>query len=122
MQCEASELLIMRFIFVTNDNLHDDTFLENKISRNTSSMIALTPFSKLSHYGERVSKFIFRLFAFMKSALKHGENREIKRRKFDLLQIISTSQAFGSGYIYIYIIIYLFIYLYILHRFLLVVC
>jgi hypothetical protein len=64
MRCGASELPIMRFIVVTNDNLHDDVFLEKKIFRNTRSMIASASFNKSPFYGERVGKFCFHALCF----------------------------------------------------------
>ena len=51
------------FYFVAKDNLHDDAFLEKQIFRNTSRTAALNAFDIPSHYGERVGKFLFMLFA-----------------------------------------------------------
>ena len=51
----------------------------------------LSHFKKSSNYGERVGKFLFMLFAFRKSVLKHGISIY-----FDLLQIIGASHVFGK--------------------------
>ena len=89
MHCEASEH--MRFIFVAKGNLHDDAFREDEMSGDTCRMTSLSHFKKSSPYGERVGKFLFMLFSFRKSVLKHGISIY-----FDLLQIIGASHVFGK--------------------------
>ena len=63
MHCGVSELLKIRFIVVTNDNLHDDAFFLKKMSLNTRSMIALTSINK-SHIMERVRANFFHVLCF----------------------------------------------------------